>query len=157
MTADQHQTSPTPECRTIQRQLGPELNLPPAQVTAHLEQCSACRAEAGRLDTAWALLNVLEPRKPSTQFAHRVWAKISAEESPALGARRGGLPVWSLRGVAATAGVVLLAVVPVAVWYQGQHDGPDVVAQLDLMESRDLLTNLEVVEDLDVLLLLDDP
>jgi hypothetical protein len=50
--------------------------------------------------------------------------------------------------------VILIAVGPVAVWY---HDRPELVAQLDLVESRELLTNLDVVQDLDVLLLLDDP
>jgi hypothetical protein len=65
--------------------------------------------------------------------------------------------VWSLRWAAASLAVVLSAVIPVLVWHQDQPERPDVVAQLDLMESRELLTDLEVVQDLDVLLLLDDP
>jgi hypothetical protein len=129
----------------------------PADVVAHLEHCQACRTEAHRLRATWALLNVAEPRQPSPQFSRRVWAKIAAERSGPLTDRRGGLPAGSLRGVAAAAAVILLAVVPVAVWYQAPQGRPDVVAQLELMESGELLTNLEVVADLDVLLLLDDP
>jgi predicted anti-sigma-YlaC factor YlaD len=157
MVSDQGQTASTPECHAVRRQLGAELDTPTTDVAAHLERCVACRTEARRLRAAWALLNVVEPRQPSPQFSDRVWAQIAAEESPGLGRRWGGLPVRSLRWAAAGLAVALAAVIPVAVWYQDQHDGPELVAQLDLMESRELLTNLEVVEDLDVLLLLDDP
>jgi predicted anti-sigma-YlaC factor YlaD len=156
MAADQDHTAPTSECRAIRRQLGAELDRPPPDVAAHLAGCESCRAEAKRLGAAWALLKVVEPPQPSSQFTRGVWAKL-AESSRAPGQGWGGLPVWSLRWAAAGLAVVLLAVVPVVVWHENRHERPEVVAQLDLVESQELLTDIEVVQDLDVLLLLDDP
>lgn len=156
MGINRNRPADTPECRAVRRQLG--LDRPPADVALHLEHCAACRAEALRLRRAWALLNVVEPLQPSPQFSRRVWAKIDAVHAPASGRPwGGGLPVWSWRWTAAGLAVILAAVIPAAVWYHDRHDRPELVAQLDLMESRDMLADLEVVEDLDVLLLLDDP
>lgn len=155
MPSDQEQPL-TPECRATRHRLGPELDRVPADVAAHLAGCSDCRAEARRLGSAWALLNIVAPTQPSPQFARGVWARI-ADSPSAPNPGWTGLPAWSLRGVAAAAAVVLLSVVPVAVWHQGPHDRPELVAQVDVINSQELLTDLEVVEDLDVLLLLDDP
>ena len=156
MAIDGNQPPATPECRAVRRQLG--VDKPPVDVGLHLERCDGCRAEARRLRAAWALLNVVEPLQPSPQFSQRVWAKIAVKH-PSTASRiwGGGLPVWSWRWAAGGLAVILVAVVPVAVWYQDRHDRPELVAQLDLVESRELLTNLDVVQDLDVLLLLDDP
>jgi hypothetical protein len=132
------------------------LDEPAAHIAAHLAACESCRAEARRLGAAWALMNIVEPRRPSSQFAQGVWHKI-AETETSSDLPRSGRPVWSLRWAAAGLAVVLAATVPVAVWYQDPPERPEIVAQLDLMESRELLTDLEVVRDLDVLLLLDDP
>lgn len=155
--SEQNQIAFTPECRVIRRQLGADLDEPTADVSAHLARCAACRAEARRMGATWALLNVVEPVDPSPQFAHRVWARIEAEGSRVPGRRWGGLPVWSWRWAAAGIAVVLAAVVPVVVWHQDRAERPELVAQLDVMESRELLTDIEVVQDLDVLLLIDDP
>ena len=158
MAPDQDRTASTPECHRIRQRLGAELEEPAADVAEHLARCAACTVEAQRLRAAWRLLGAIETRQPSPQFARRVWAKIAGDRAPGLGSpRNGGLPVWSIRWVAAGLAVVLAAVVPIAVWYQNRHDHPELVAQLDLVEARELLTNLEVVEDLDVLLLVDDP
>ncbi|MFZ5862902.1 MAG: hypothetical protein ACOYXR_08690 [Nitrospirota bacterium] len=128
------------------------MDRPTPDVADHLERCATCRAEAKRLNAAWALLNIVEARDPSPRFTAGVWAKIEARE-PAGPPR----PVWSLRLAAAALAVVLAAVLPVAVWHQDTQDRPELLAQLDAMESHELLENLEVVEDLDVLLSLDDP
>lgn len=158
MTLDQHHASP-PECRAVRRHLGAELDSPTPDVAAHLAGCTDCRAEARRLGAAWALLKVVEPPQPSSQFARGVWAKIAAEPSHGPGPGWGGLPVWSLRWAAAGLAVALAvaAVIPVVVWHQDRNGRPEMVAQLDLVESRELLTDIEVVENLDVLLLVDDP
>jgi hypothetical protein len=132
------------------------LDTPPADIVAHLAGCPGCGTEARRLGAAWALLNVVEPPPPPSQFTRGVWTKI-AKSSHTPGPGWSGLPVLSLRWAAAGLAVVLLAVVPVVVWHQDPHDSPELVAQVDVMDSRELLTNLEVVEELDVLLLLDDP
>lgn len=155
MAPDRYPSVP-PECRAVRRQLGAESDEAAAHIAAHLAGCEFCRAEAHRLGAAWALLNIVEPRRPSSQFAQGVWAKI-AESSRGSGHGWGGLPAWSVRGVAAAAAVILLSVVPVAVWHQSSRDEPERLAQADVMDSRELLTNLDVVEELDVLLLLDDP
>ncbi|MEW6684153.1 MAG: hypothetical protein AB1451_14740 [Nitrospirota bacterium] len=155
MAPDQHHAALAPKCRAVRRQLGAELDSPTPDVAAHLAGCTACRAEAHRLGATWALLKVVEPPQPSSQFARGVWTKIAAAPgTPSLG--WGRLPVWSLRAAAVLA-VALAAVIPVVVWQQDRHERPELVAQLDLVESREMLTDIEVVEDLDVLLLLDDP
>ncbi len=156
--ASDHLQPLTPECRAIRPRLGPELDKIPADIAAHLKHCPACRIEALRRQATWSLLNVVAPPPLSPQFSRRVWTKIAAEQ-PGARTRHwgGGFPVWSLRGIAAAAAVVLLSIVPVAVWHQGPSDRPELVAQADLINSQELLTDLEVVEDLDVLLLLDDP
>jgi hypothetical protein len=100
----------------------------------------------------WALLNVVESRDPSPRFSAAVWEKIAAYDRFAQ--RR---PAWSLRWAAAGLAVALAAAIPVAVWYQGAQDRPELMAQVDVMASHELLVNMDVVEDLDVLLLLDDP
>ncbi len=152
MASDDNQTSTTPECRAVQSQLGPDLDRPTPAVASHLERCAACRAEARRLNSAWALLNVVEPRDPSPRFTAGVWAKIAAR-APA-GHRR---PSWSLRWAAAGLAASLAIAVPIALWYQATQARPELMAQADLVDSHELLANLDVVDDLDVLLLLDDP
>jgi hypothetical protein len=144
--------STTSTCRAVRSKIGTELDTPTPDVAAHLKGCAPCRAEARRLNAAWALLNVMDPREPSPRFGAGVWAKIVAAD--AEGFRR---PAWSLRWAAAGLAVALAAVVPFVVWYQGAQDRPELMAQVDVMASHDLLVNMDVVEDLDVLLLLDDP
>jgi hypothetical protein len=60
---------------------------------------------------------------------------------------------WAAAGLA----VALAVAVPIGVWYQGAQDRPELMAQVDVLASHELLVNMDVVEDLDVLLLLDDP
>jgi hypothetical protein len=128
------------------------LDRPTPDVAAHLKGCAPCRAEARRLNAAWALLTAVDPREPSPRFAAGVWAKIAATD--AEGSRR---PAWSLRWAAAGLAVALAAAVPFAVWYRDAQDRPELMAQADVIASHELLVNMDVVEDLDVLLLLDDP
>jgi hypothetical protein len=128
------------------------LDRPTPDVASHLERCAPCRAEARRRDSTWALLNVVDSREPSPRFTAGVWAKIAAQ-GPSAQHR----PAWSLRWAAAGLAVALAAAVPIAVWYLGAQDRPELMAQVDVMASHELLVNMDVVEDLDVLLLLDDP
>lgn len=153
MVTDDHNASTTPECRAVRSRLGPDLDSPSADVASHLERCSACRAESHRLNAAWALLNVAESRAPSPRFAAGVWAKIAAGDAPVTQRRPSRVLRWAAAGLA----VSLAAAAPFVVWYRGAQDRPELAAQLDVMESHEMLANIEVVEDLDVLLSLDDP
>jgi hypothetical protein len=151
MASNDNQNSTTPECRAVRSRFGPDLDRPTPFDASHLERCAACRAEARRLNAAWALLHVVESREPSHRFTTGVWAKIAAHDPAAR--RR---PAWSLRWAATGLAVALAVAVPIALWYQTQAR-PELMAQADVMDSHELLANLDVVEDLDVLLLLDDP
>ncbi|MFZ5876550.1 MAG: hypothetical protein ACOYXU_09090 [Nitrospirota bacterium] len=152
MASNDNRSFSTSDCRAVRSRLGTDLDKPTPDVVSHLEHCASCRAETRRLNAAWALLNAVEPREPSSRFAAGVWAKIAAHD------RAGSLrSAWSLRWAAAGLAVALAVAVPATVWYRSAQDRPELLAQVDVMASHDLLVNMDVVEDLDVLLLLDDP
>jgi hypothetical protein len=128
------------------------MDTPTPDVASHLEGCTPCRVEARRLNATWALLKVAASPEPSPRFSAGVWAKIAVQGSTAP-----RWPTWSLRWAAAGLAVALAVAIPIAVWNRSGQDRPELIAQVDVMASHELLVNMDVVEDLDVLLLLDDP
>ncbi len=154
MAPDPHEHAPGPDCRAARARLrGDAEDLPPL-LSAHVSGCAACRREAHRLRAAWTLLGALGAREPSPRFAIGVWATIAEADA---GRRRRVMPAWTRRWAAAAVALVAAVAIPVGIISQRTHDHPELVAQLDVVESHELLANLDVVEELDVLLLLDEP
>ncbi len=154
MAPDPHEHVPGSDCRAARARLrGDAEGLPPL-LAAHVSGCTACRREADHLRAAWTLLGALDAREPSPRFAAGVWAKIAEADA---GRHRWVTPAWTARWAAAAIALVAAVAIPVGIISQRTHDRPELVAQLDLVESHELLTNLDVVEELDVLLLLDEP
>ena len=154
MATDPHEHAPGPDCRAARAQLrGDAAELPPP-LAAHVRGCAACRGEADRLRAAWTLLGALNAREPSPRFAAGVWAKIARTDA---GRRRWAAPARTARWAAAAVALVAAVAIPFGIISQRTHDRPELVAQLDLVESHELLANLDVVEELDMLLLLDEP
>jgi anti-sigma-K factor RskA len=112
------------------------------------------------LQASWALLNVVEDREPSPQFTARVMAKLRPDPLRAGVSR---LPSLGSRGfrwaaLAAAAAVIVLVVAGVLDRepIKAPSNGSEVVADLELVESEELLQHLDVVQDLDLLLLMDE-
>jgi len=128
-------------------------------ILAHLQGCADCREATKSLRASWDALGVIREREPSPLFYARVMAKIAREQdrppwhpSRLLGLRR----VW---WAALAPAVAVTALVLAGVWdraaINAPSNGSEVVADLELVESEELLQHLEVVEDLDLLLLMD--
>jgi predicted anti-sigma-YlaC factor YlaD len=164
MAPDPHEHAPGPDCRAARARLRGDAEELPPPLAEHVSGCAACRGETDRLRAAWTLLGALNARKPSPRFAAGVWAKIARTDA---GRRRRATPARTARWAAAAVALVAAIAIPVGIISQRTHDSsvtdeccfprPELVAQLDLVESHELLANLDVVEELDVLLLLDEP
>lgn len=148
------------DCRTAQAESAGGIDHLADPVGAHLETCPACREETRRLQASWALLNVVEDREPSPQFTARVMAKLRPDPLRAGVSR---LPSLGSRGfrwaaLAAAAAVIVLVVAGVLDRepIKAPSNGSEVVADLELVESEELLQHLDVVQDLDLLLLMDE-
>jgi predicted anti-sigma-YlaC factor YlaD len=125
-------------------------------VERHLAGCAACRMVAERLHNAWTLLGTLEHREPSPRFAAGVMAKLAP-----TGTRARPLIAPWLRWTAAAAtfaAITLVASILLDRERTNDETASGVVAELDLdlLESQEMLQNLDVIEDLDLLLLLDE-
>lgn len=144
-------------CRTVQSR---PIDDPDPAVHAHRRTCPDCQGASKPLQAAWDALELVADREPSPRFAARVKAKI---ERAADRSRFSALP-WlgsrALRWTALAGGLaVVVLVTSLLVHQERRHtpaNGSDVVAELDLLESQDLLQDLEVVEHLDLLLLMDE-
>lgn len=148
--------SPLP-CRTVQ--LRP-LDDPDPSIQAHRHACASCGQAAGALKASWEALGLVTDRDPSPQFTARVMAKIERTSSRSRFALLRPLGSGAMRWTALAggfAGVVLVASLLLHPERpQAPATGSEVVAELELLESQDLLRDLEVVEDLDLLLLMDE-
>lgn len=146
----------SPTCSTVRAMLAEDLKTQSESVERHLAGCAACRAVAERLKSAWTLLGTLENREPSPRFAAGVMAKLAPTETHA----RPFIAPW-VRWTAAAAAFAAIVVVTSTILDRGETEdeaASAVVADLDLdlLESQEMLQNLDVIEDLDLLLLLDE-
>ena len=150
-------TQPEPiNCNAVQAALADEITTPTGPVERHVAGCAACRVVAERLNSAWTLLGTLEHREPSPRFAAGVMAKLAP-----TGTRARPLIAPWLRWTAAAATFAAIALVAsILLDRERTNDemASGVVAELDLdlLESQEMLQNLDVIEDLDLLLLLDE-
>ncbi|MCP4571583.1 MAG: hypothetical protein GY838_04465 [bacterium] len=74
-----------------------------AAITAHLEDCDACRHEADALRTAWDVLGAVEVPAPQTSVWPAVRARTTSRSAGGFGFT--GHTVW--RGAMATAAVAV--------------------------------------------------
>jgi hypothetical protein len=110
------------------------------------------------LQASWALLNVMEDREPSPQFTARVMAKLRPDPLRAGVSRLPSLGPRGFRWAALAAVVIVLVVAGVLDRepIKTPSNGSEVVADLELVESEELLQHFDVVQDLDLLLLMDE-
>lgn len=145
----------SPTCGTVRAMLAEDIKTQSDSIERHLAGCAACRVEAERLNSAWTLLGTLENREPSPRFAAGVMAKLVPAETRA----RPIIAPW-LRWTAVAAAFSVIVVTATILDRGGTEDEATsavvVELDLDLLESQEMLQNLDVIEDLDLLLLLDE-
>ena len=146
----------SPTCNTVRAMLAEDIKTRSESIERHLAWCAACRVVAERLNSAWTLLGTLEHREPSPRFAAGVMGKLAP-----TGTRARPLIAPWLRWTAAAATFAAIALVASILLDRertNDETASGVVAELDLdlLESQEMLQNLDVIEDLDLLLLLDE-
>ncbi len=129
-------------------------------VRTHRHGCAACRDAARRLQASWDAMNLVPDREPSPQFTARVMATIERTAGRTWFGLPSPFPGAAVRWTVLAGGLAAALLVTALLFNREQigdpANGSEAVAEVDLLESQDLLQDLEVVEDLDLLLLIDE-
>jgi anti-sigma-K factor RskA len=120
----------------------------------HVASCAGCRAEVGRYEAAYGLLERVGEISPSADFQRRLNARIrrshteAARRSPVRVWRR--VPVWA-RAAAAVAACVAIGL---ALWFSLQPtptQKPGGQPGLSAQEEQEIVENLDLLENLPML------
>jgi len=144
-----------------------------ADITAHIQTCSACRREKELLSESWRLLDSYGTPMLREDFTSLVMRRVRSEEKETSRATRRSSPFTVRRLVPAFA--VLLIVASLVFWERGAtiiksvmappriHQNTvavitdeEIIRDLDLYENAELLDNLYLLTDFDVIVKLDD-
>lgn len=162
------------ECHDVKKRL-PELldkdEMPEdaTQLLDHLESCALCTNEMKRLQASWDLLETWKGIEPSSNFKQKVWTKIHERKTHEVSSRwfpRRWWISWVSWASLGSLAVVMLLIVTWILWPSSgkwstdemnkKRSALEMLVSLDVLEMEDLLTDMELLENLDMLLALEE-
>ncbi|MCI0528138.1 MAG: zf-HC2 domain-containing protein [Nitrospira sp.] len=160
------------DCHEVQKRLPVDLDSDLSeeqrlQIQAHLATCIPCQKEVRRLEASWQVLGRWREIEPSPYFKQRFWSRIADLDK---NKQSKGWWGWRIAWVpAGSLAAVLLLILTWILWSSTQKDGDlqvapmnqqsnllEFAATLDLLEHKDLLLEIELLEDFDLLLALEE-
>ena len=120
-----------------------------ARVRQHFAECPACAAAWRDYERAWQAFVSAPEIEPSSNFAARVMSRLDTDdrEQPAPVWFR--LPVW--RWTLATAAALLVFAAGSGLWLTWSYRAVnhELIAELPVVQHLDLLTDFDVISNLD--------